>query len=101
MLASVKTALNSATRQGLLGWYGDHVPILPDAYRHYSPPAGSTPYMIWSTDVQTRSTERLPSERKPQGLAANELGVQLFKQVFGRDISNDMIKAEPEPQEQE
>ncbi|WP_249979325.1 LTA synthase family protein [Vreelandella olivaria] len=98
MLANVKTSLNSAIRPGVLGWYGDHVPILPAAYRYFSPPAGSTPYMIWST---TFSSDQLHTEQKLQGMAANELGVQLFKQVFGRDISNDVIKAEPEPQEQE
>lgn len=97
MIGSVKKALSSAQRPGLLGWYGDHVPILPAAYTHYSPPAGSTPYMIWST----KSHEQAPNKRKNCELAANELGVQLFKQAFGRAISSDMIKAEPEPQEQE
>ena len=99
MLASVKTALNESTRPGILGWYGDHVPILPDAYGYFMPPTGSTPYMIWST--QPTPPDQMPAEQSPQGIAANELGVRLFKQVFGRDISNDVIKAEPEPQEQE
>ncbi|WP_422101657.1 LTA synthase family protein [Vreelandella sp.] len=99
MLANVKTALNASTRPGLLGWYGDHVPILPDAYGHFMPPTGSTPYMIWST--QPTPPDQMPAEPLPQEIAANELGVLLFKRVFGRDISNDVIKAEPEPQEQE
>ncbi|GGC80733.1 LTA synthase family protein [Vreelandella lutescens] len=99
MLANVKTALNERARPGLLGWYGDHVPILPDAYGHFTPPTGSTPYMIWST--QPTPPDQTPAEHPTQGVAANELGVRLFKQVFGRDISNDVIKAEPEPQEQE
>ncbi|MGM0831798.1 MAG: LTA synthase family protein [Pseudomonadota bacterium] len=101
MLGSVKAALNSAIRPGLLGWYGDHVPILPTAYRHYSPPASSTPYMIWSTEIE-RDTHDHPSyEQESYTLEANELGVYLFKQAFGRDINSDVIKAEPEPQEQE
>ena len=99
MLASVKTALNESTRPGILSWYGDHVPILPDAYGYFMPPTGSTPYMIWST--QPTPPDQMPAEQPLQGIAANELGVRLFKQVFGRDISNDVIKAEPEPQEQE
>ncbi|WP_218314784.1 LTA synthase family protein [Halomonas sp. 18071143] len=99
MLGSIKAALGAAPREGLLGWYGDHVPILPKAYGHYSPPSGSTPYMIWSTQRQPLAPS--PAEHRPQGIAANELGVRLFKQVFGRDISSDVIKAEPEPQEQE
>ncbi|RUR32198.1 LTA synthase family protein [Vreelandella andesensis] len=105
MLKSVKAALNSASRPGLLGWYGDHVPILPAAYRHYSPPASSTPYMIWSTEIERRLDGNLhdkpPIECESCPLEANELGVYLFKQAFGRDISSDVIKAEPEPQEQE
>ncbi|MFC7367452.1 LTA synthase family protein [Vreelandella zhaodongensis] len=109
MLGSVKAALQSASRPGLLGWYGDHVPILPDAYGHYSPPDGDTPYMIWSTQsdsaLHTKLNSNLPDQPPAvQGsctLSSNELGVQLFKQAFGRDISSDVIKAEPEPQEQE
>lgn len=101
MLESVKAALNSAVRPGLLGWYGDHVPILPAAYRHYSPPASSTPYMIWSTEIDRNLHDKPPIERESCTLEANELGVYLFKQAFGRDISSDVIKAEPEPQEQE
>ncbi|WFE72427.1 LTA synthase family protein [Halomonas sp. M1] len=101
MLGSVKTALNSVARPGLLGWYGDHVPILPAAYAHYSLPTGSTPYMLWSTDLVGQTPSPAPAGHAPQKIVANELGVRLFKQVFGRDISNDVIKAEPEPQEQE
>lgn len=125
MLASVKTALTDAQRPGLLGWYGDHVPILPAAYTHYSPPAGTTPYLLWSTQAQQpqeiptraqthvqsplraqepyqgRSHDQWPAGHEAGELAAHELGVQLFKQTFGRDINSDMIKAEPEPQEQE
>ncbi|WP_237673772.1 LTA synthase family protein [Vreelandella profundi] len=106
MLASVKSALNTANRQGLLGWYGDHVPILPEAYEYFTPPDSRTPYMIWSTqgpqaEQLPAAGERLACANEPYELAANELGVQLFKQVFGHDISSVMIKAEPEPQEQE
>ncbi|XUO84654.1 LTA synthase family protein [Halomonas sp. KM007] len=99
MLANVKTALNERVRPGILGWYGDHVPILPDAYGHFMPPTGRTPYMIWST--QSTPPDQTPAKQPPQDIAANELGLRLFKQVFGHDISNDVIKAEPEPQEQE
>jgi phosphoglycerol transferase MdoB-like AlkP superfamily enzyme len=101
MLASVKNSLNTAKRPGMLGWYGDHVPILPEAYAHFTPPDGRTPYMIWSTAQQVTPGDRLAMVNEPHELAANELGVQLFKQVFGHDISSDVIKAEPEPQEQE
>ncbi|MGP9765433.1 LTA synthase family protein [Halomonas sp. AOP13-D3-9] len=111
MLASVKNSLNTATRPGLLGWYGDHVPILPTAYEYFTPPDSRTPYMLWSTKTQatahwTKEGEHLATNcfttnSEPLELAANELGVQLFKLVFGHDISSDVITAEPEPQEQE
>ncbi|MFS8175524.1 LTA synthase family protein [Halomonas profundus] len=101
MLASVKNSLNTAKRPGLLGWYGDHVPILPEAYAHFTPPDGRTPYMVWSTESWVTAGVGAANAYEPFELAANELGVQLFKQVFGHDISSDVIKVEPEPQEQE
>ncbi|MBZ5486476.1 LTA synthase family protein [Halomonas aquamarina] len=114
MLDSLKRALNAAKRPGVLGWYGDHVPILPAAYQYFSPPAGTTPYMLWSTSSRQRVKGQAegptaahepdaPSTGQPgqRALAASELGVQLFEQAFGHDISSDVIKAEPEPQEQE
>nr|WP_290825690.1 LTA synthase family protein [Halomonas sp.] len=146
MLASVKESLDTADRPGLLGWYGDHVPILPAAYKHFTLPDSRTPYLIWSTDDRVvdnglagkaltnkasinkdlvdgraevsrgkvnrvtvnqtavndvKTSERLAMTNEPRELAANELGVQLFKHVFGHTISSDVIKAEPEPQEQE
>lgn len=106
MLASVKNSLNTANRPGLLGWYGDHVPILPEAYAHFTPPDGRTPYMVWSTEnwaTESWVTAGVGAANAyaPFELAANELGVQLFKQVFGHDKSSDVIKVEPEPQEQE
>ncbi|MGO3699061.1 MULTISPECIES: LTA synthase family protein [Halomonas] len=101
MLASVKSTLDEHKRPGLLGWYGDHVPILPEAYEHFSLPAGTTPYMIWSTQTKEWSNDFMPEQHDTCALTASELGVQLFKQAFGHDISSDVIKAEPEPQEQE
>ncbi|MBT2801134.1 LTA synthase family protein [Halomonas sp. ISL-56] len=101
MLASVKNSLNTAKRPGLLGWYGDHVPILPEAYAHFAPPDGRTPYMIWSTANWVTAGVGAASDNEPLELAAHELGIQLFKQAFGHDISSDVIKVEPEPQEQE
>ncbi|MDQ7727307.1 LTA synthase family protein [Halomonas sp. SpR8] len=109
MLESVKNSLNTANRPGLLGWYGDHVPILSEAYAHFTPPDSRTPYMLWSTEYTATAylatadvnTAKVKTGSEPHELAANELGVQLFKQVFGHGISSDVIKAEPEPQEQE
>ena len=62
MLASVKGTLDEHKRPGLLGWYGDHVPILPEAYEHFSLPAGTTPYMIWSTQTKEWSNDFMPEQ---------------------------------------
>ena len=77
------------------------IPILPEAYAHFTPPDGRTPYMVWSTESWVTAGVGAANTYEPFELAANELGVQLFKQVFGHDISSDVIKVEPEPQEQE
>ncbi|MCS2609164.1 LTA synthase family protein [Halomonas dongshanensis] len=122
MMAEVTKALSSRSRPGLLGWYGDHVPILPAAYAHYGAPAGTTPYVIWST--QHKGTER-SRPFTTQQLSAQELGAVLLERALGdvpnaammRDapasdlmksgviksnaITNDAFKAEPEFQEQE
>ncbi|WP_235937026.1 LTA synthase family protein [Vreelandella azerica] len=100
MLGSVKRHLQSSTRSGVLCWYGDHVPILPDAYRVYGAPDGTTPYVIWSTqntlDGESHHSPAASSplfkegsQERPElktALPAEELGIQLFKQVFERGI---------------
>ncbi|MBF8224432.1 sulfatase-like hydrolase/transferase, partial [Halomonas sp. 328] len=48
MIARLRRALTAHSRPGLLCWYGDHVPILPEAYNRHGPPAGHTHYAIWS-----------------------------------------------------
>ncbi|WP_311950226.1 LTA synthase family protein [Halomonas piscis] len=73
MLGALKRALGQAPRPGLLGFYGDHVPILPEAYAYYSRPAGESPYMIWSTR-QTSAIDAAPTR-----LAAHELGRALLR----------------------
>lgn len=73
MLGALKRALVQAPRPGLLGFYGDHVPILPKAYAYYSPPTGETPYMVWSPR-QTAAAKAAPSR-----LAAHELGSVLLR----------------------
>ncbi|WP_302138316.1 LTA synthase family protein [Halomonas alkalicola] len=48
MIARLRQALTAHSRPGLLCWYGDHVPILPEAYGRHGPPDGDTHYVIWS-----------------------------------------------------
>ncbi|WP_447926340.1 LTA synthase family protein [Vreelandella sp. EE27] len=95
MLEQIKAALSVTQRPGLLGFYGDHVPILPEAYAHYGAPTGETPYMIWSTKRQDHVATDTTH------LKAHELGVALYERAFGHDRHSEQIKADPEPQEQE
>lgn len=73
MLGELERALARAPRHGILGFYGDHVPILPEAYARYSPPTGETPYMIWSSE-QTAAAGAAPFP-----LAAHQLGSALLR----------------------
>jgi len=107
MLNNIKSSLQASTRSGVLCWYGDHVPILPEAYGYHGTPDGTTPYVIWSTDKK-QTPRQAPSsllsgtpENTSQALMAEELGIHLFKQVFERDIKRDVSKAIPGHQEQE
>nr|WP_252107676.1 sulfatase-like hydrolase/transferase [Halomonas sp. S3-1-1] len=95
MIEQLKASLTRAPRAGLLAFYGDHVPILPEAYAHFGDPRGETPYMIWSTERKS------PVHGSPVDLKAHELGSALFERAVGRGMSSEWNKAAPEPQEQE
>ncbi|MFG6668720.1 LTA synthase family protein [Halomonas sp. HNIBRBA4712] len=95
MIDALKRSLTGASRPGLLAFYGDHVPILPEAYAHYGDPDGQTPYMIWSTESEDHG------EATPEALKAQTLGVALFNRALGGEPHGEWIKAAPEPQEQE
>lgn len=78
MLETLTRALGQGSRPGVLGWYGDHVPILPQAYAYYLAPTGETPYMLWSSQKNQRDRH----STTPQRLAANELGSVLLQHVW-------------------
>lgn len=48
MLTRLADHLATWRPEAVLGWYGDHVPIMADVYRHYGAPPGETDYLIWS-----------------------------------------------------
>ena len=56
MLDCLSHALADAERPGLLCWYGDHVPIMPNIYAQLGEPDGLTDYLLWST--QPSAAER-------------------------------------------
>ncbi|MCB1762365.1 MAG: LTA synthase family protein [Gammaproteobacteria bacterium] len=69
MLARVTAALAAGEREGVLCWYGDHVPIMPGVYAHYGEPAGETEYLLWSSRcVAAPRVERLSVTRLAEHL---------------------------------
>ena len=48
MMAMLRQQLTSMPGNGLLCWYGDHVPILPKVYAALDTPDGKTDYFIWA-----------------------------------------------------
>ncbi|WP_158774142.1 LTA synthase family protein [Cobetia sp. L2A1] len=51
MIDQLSTALSRLPRGGLLCFYGDHVPIMPEVYQTLGEPNGVTDTFIWSTQL--------------------------------------------------
>lgn len=49
MWSTLKRALRGSSRGGKLCWYGDHVPILPEAYRMRDFEDSRTDWFVWSS----------------------------------------------------
>jgi phosphoglycerol transferase MdoB-like AlkP superfamily enzyme len=81
-LAKITSAIEATARGGSLCWYGDHVPIMADVYRHFGEPDATTPWMIWSTAAQP---EKGAKERvNEQPLAAEHLAEHWLQTVKER-----------------
>jgi hypothetical protein len=65
MLARVMSGLQATQRGGSLCWYGDHVPIMAEVYRHFGEPAATTPWLIWSTGARQSAGASEPLNRQP------------------------------------
>ena len=52
MAAMLRQQLHNDSREGVLCWYGDHVPIMADVYRHLGEPSGLTDYFVWTTSPE-------------------------------------------------
>ncbi|WP_110665700.1 LTA synthase family protein [Salinicola halophilus] len=77
MLAALKTTLLANDREGILAFYGDHVPIMPKVYAHYGEPDGLTNYFIWQSDALCGDNVRTT-------LAADKLGTTIYDRTIGR-----------------
>ncbi len=58
-------------KNGLLCWYGDHVPIMTGVYQQFGEPDGLTDYFIWETSPQAPAKE--------QQISVNELSTLMLK----------------------
>jgi phosphoglycerol transferase MdoB-like AlkP superfamily enzyme len=62
MIGRLTQALSRSTqRAGVLAWYGDHVPIMDQAYQVLGVPSRCTDYFVWSSAYQrTSAVQAIP-----------------------------------------
>jgi len=60
MLERLTALLASQPRQGLLCWYGDHVPVMTSVYDQLGEPVADTPYLIWHSEGGEALERHLP-----------------------------------------
>jgi len=67
--------LQKGSRHGILGFYGDHVPIMPKVYAQHGEPDGLTNYFIWQTAPYSGDNVRMM-------LPANKLGTTIYDRII-------------------
>ncbi|WP_232215186.1 LTA synthase family protein [Methylovulum miyakonense] len=72
-IRKLKDSLVASRREGVLCWYGDHVPIMEKVYQKFGEPDGLTEYFVW----RTPGANKAPPVQ--ENLAVNELAVALLK----------------------
>ncbi|HEY5718731.1 MAG TPA: LTA synthase family protein [Motiliproteus sp.] len=81
MLAQLQQQLQQDSRPGVLGWYGDHLPIMPQVYATLGEPDGRTDYLIWRSDSSIAKTSAEVAAKVPtaaQDLRADQLAAALI-----------------------
>ncbi len=73
MLAQLTETLSQGPRDGLLCWYGDHLPIMPRVYAQLQAVDGRTQYLIWRSG-------RAAAKPQQQELSVDQLAAQLLEQ---------------------
>ena len=63
MLGNLTDALRKLSRDGLLCWFGDHVPSLPQVYASRNFDDSRTDYLIWRTDEKNSQHKELAIEQ--------------------------------------
>ncbi|MDD2723248.1 MAG: LTA synthase family protein [Methylovulum sp.] len=74
MIKQLKDKLLANQREGLLCWFGDHVPIMENIYQRFGEPDGLTDYFVWKT-----SGKKAGNLADKQDLAIHELAALLLK----------------------
>ncbi|KAA0019039.1 LTA synthase family protein [Salinicola corii] len=75
MLERLRDSLHQGGRPGILGFYGDHVPIMPKVYARHGEPDGFTNYFIWQTAPRSGDNVRMT-------LPADKLGVTIYDRII-------------------
>jgi hypothetical protein len=60
------TGLQRRHREGVLSFYGDHLPSLPQAFRHFGFEEVGSDYVVWRAGVTAPQQLDLPAHRLPQ-----------------------------------
>ena len=74
MAGMLAECLQSLDREAWLCWYGDHVPIMPEAYKALGNPPGTTDYFLWSN-------KREQGKGQQGNLQVEQLGLLLLREM--------------------
>jgi hypothetical protein len=82
MLNILRDGLERRRFEGVLGFYGDHLPSLPHAFRHFGFEETASDYVLWRRDRVVPQRLDLPAHRLPrlllETLAASEAPTALI-----------------------
>src|SRR6516225_4620684 len=66
MLQILLTGLQRRQREGVLSFYGDHLPSLPKAFRHFGFEEVGSDYVVWRAGAAAKQQLDLPAHRLPR-----------------------------------
>jgi phosphoglycerol transferase MdoB-like AlkP superfamily enzyme len=66
MLRILLSGLQRRHCEGVLSFYGDHLPSLPDAFRHFGFEEAGSDYVMWRAGETARQQLDLPAHRLPR-----------------------------------
>jgi hypothetical protein len=66
MLQILLSGLQQRGREGVLAFYGDHLPSLPNAFRHFGFHEWGSDYVVWRGPGSRARQLDLPAHRLPR-----------------------------------